>query len=269
MNIRKATAFIKRDLYWELSYRFSFAWEILGIFFSVTMFYFIAKLFGPSALPYLEGYQVDYFPFVLLGIAFQTYFTTALSAFSGAIAHGQITGTLEAMLVTPTKLVHILVYSSLWRFLEASRDVLVYLLLGVLLFQVNFGNVNLLSAGVILALTILSFSCVGILSASFILVFKRGDPIAFVMGTLSALLGGVYYPITVLPDWLQTFSYFIPLTYSLRGMRHAVLQGYSVSQLLPDILPLLAFFVAMLPVSSYGLRYAIRRAKAGGTLAHY
>ncbi len=265
----KATAFIKRDLYWELSYRFSFAWEILGILFSVTMFYFIAKLFGPSALPYLEGYGVDYFPFVLLGIAFQTYFGTAMSAFSGAIAHGQITGTLEAMLVTPTPLVHILVYSSLWRFLEASREVFVYLLLGALLFRVNLGSVNLLSAIVICVLTILSFSCLGMLSASFILVFKRGDPVSFALGTLSALLGGVYYPITVLPDSLQTVSYFLPLTYALRGMRHAVLQGYSVIQLLPDILALLAFFVIMLPVSSYGFRYAMRRAKAAGTLAHY
>jgi len=269
MHMGKATAFIKRDLYWELSYRFSFAWETLGIFFSVTMFYFISKLFGPSALPYLEGYQVDYFPFVLVGIAFQTYFATAISAFSGAIAQGQITGTLEAMLVTPTKLAHILVYSSLWRFIEASREVFVYLLLGVVLFRLDLGNANLLSACVILALTILSFSCVGLLAAGFILVFKRGDPIAFVMGTLSALLGGVYYPITVLPDWLQTLSYFIPVTYSLRGMRHAVLQGYSVIQLLPDILALVVFFVVLLPVSSYGLQWALRRAKAAGTIFQY
>ena len=269
MNLRKATAFIKRDLYWNLSYPVSFAWEIFGILFSVTMFYFIAKLFGPSALPYLEEYRVDYFSFVLVGIAFQSYLGTALGAFSAAIAQGQVTGTLEAMLVTPTPLVHILLYSSLWRFLETSWGVLMYLLLGASLFRVNLGNVNLVSVSIILVLTILAFSCLGILSASFMLVFKRGDPVAYVVGTLSALLGGVYYPITVLPDWLQTLAHFVPLTYALRGIRHAILQGYSVLPLLPDILALLGFFAVLLPLSVYALRYAIRRAKTAGTAFHY
>lgn len=265
----KAIAFIRRDFSCELSYGFSFAWQILGILFSLTMFYFIARLFGPSALPYLAGHQVDYFPFLLVGIAFQTYAGTAMGAFSGAIAEGRITGTLEAMLVTPTPVVQILIYSSLWRFIEASRDVLVYLLLGAALFQVDFGNASLLSASVILVLTILSFSCLGILSASFSLVFKRGNPIAFAMGTVSTLLGGVYYPVSVLPDVLQTVSYLLPLTYTLRGMRHAVLEGYSVPQLLPDIAALLALLVVTLPLSLYGLRLAVRRAKADGTLLRY
>lgn len=269
MSLGKATAFIKRDLYWDLSYPISFAWQIFGIFFSVTMFYFIAKLFGPSAVPYLEAYRVDYFSFVLVGIAFHSYLTTALGVFSAAIAQGQITGTLEAMLVTPTPLVHILLYSSLSRFLETSWTVLVYLLLGAFLFQANLGNVNLVSVSVILVVAILVFSCLGILSASFILVFKRGDPVGFVVGTFSALLGGVYYPISVLPDWLQTLAHFVPLTYALRGIRHAVLQGYSVLPLLPDILALLGFFAVLFPLSVYALRYGIRKAKADGTAFQY
>lgn len=269
MSLGKATAFVRRDFYWNLSYPLSFAWEACGIFFSVTTFYFIGALFGPSALPYLEDYQVDYFSFVLVGIAFQSYLGTATGAFSVAITQGRVTGTLEAMLVTPTPPVHILLYSSLWPFLQTSWDVLVYLLFGALVFQVNLGNVNLVSVSVVLVLTILAFSCFGILSASFTLVSKRGDPLAFILGTLSALVGGVYYPITVLPDWLQTVAHLLPLTYALRGMRHALLQGHSVILLLPDLLALLGFFVILLPVAGAALRYAIRRAKTAGTAFHY
>jgi ABC-type multidrug transport system permease subunit len=67
------------------------------------------------------------------------------------------------------------------------------------------------------------------------------------IGSVSTLLGGVLYPITVLPIWLQIFSYLLPITYSLRGMRHALLQGYSLAALSLDILALAMFSVVLLP----------------------
>jgi len=64
-------------------------------------FYFIAKLFGRAATPYLESYGGDYFSFVLIGIAFSDYLGVGLTSFAGIIREGQMLGTLEAMLITP------------------------------------------------------------------------------------------------------------------------------------------------------------------------
>ena len=83
------------------------------------------------------------------------------------------------------------------------------------------------------------------------------------------MLGGVYYPITVLPEWLQRFSYVLPITYSLEGMRLALLRGYSWRQLSPNIYALIVFSVIMLPISVLVFRYAIRKAKMDGSLAQY
>jgi ABC-type polysaccharide/polyol phosphate export permease len=54
-----------------------------------------------------------------------------------------------------------------------------------------------------LFLTICAITSIGFVSAAFILVFKKGDPLNWGFSVLSWLLGGVYYPITVLPEWLQ------------------------------------------------------------------
>jgi ABC-2 type transport system permease protein len=178
-------------------------------------------------------------------------------------------GTLEAMLVTPTKVDMIIVSSSLWDYIFATFRILIFLLLGVFVFGVDMGNANLFAALIILILTIICFSSLGIISASFIMIFKRGDPVNWVFGSVSALLGGVLYPITVLPGWLQIFSYLLPITYSLRGMRHALLQGYSLAALGLDIVALIVFSVVLMPLGILCFRYAVRKAKMEGSLTQY
>ena len=269
MIYKKALTFIKRDFIIATSYRFAFLLQIAGILFSVLTFYFLARMFGGTAVPYLEPYGGDYFSFVLIGIAFSTYLMTGLGSFSGSIRNEQMMGTLEAMLVTPTRTSVIIVFSALWNFIFTSIRVLAYLLVGVFLFDVNMSNANIVAALITLILTIICFSSLGILSASFIMVLKQGDPINWAFSAVSGLLGGVFYPITVLPQWLQNFSHILPITYSLRAMRHALLQGYSLAALAPDIVALALFSLVMLPLGIVAFKFAVRRAKEDGSLIQY
>lgn len=267
--LKKAISFLKRDFRTEISYRFAFILRFGGIFFSVATFFFIAKLFGQNVSPYLEAYGGDYFSFVLIGIAFSGFLTTGLHTYSSSISAAQSQGTLEAMLVTPTRLSTIIICSSLWSFLFTSLNVLIYLIFGATVFGVNFSKMNIFAAFLILFLTIITFSGLGIISASFIMVFKRGDPVNWVFGSLSSLMGGTFFPITVFPAWLQKFSYLFPIFYSLRAMRLALLKGYSLRALAPDILILTGFAVVILPLSMFIFKKAVRQAKIDGSLATY
>jgi ABC-2 type transport system permease protein len=192
-----------------------------------------------------------------------------MRAFSESIRNEQMMGTIEAMLVTSTKISTIILSSALWKFIFNSIAVLIYLLLGVFIFGVNISSANYGAAFIILILTIISFSSFGIMSASFIMVYKRGNPVNFLFNSTSSLLGGVFYPITVMPIWLQTFSHFLPITYSLRAMRHALLQGYSFQALSSDITALVIFCIILLPSSIVVFKYAVKRAKMDGSLTHY
>jgi ABC-2 type transport system permease protein len=264
-----ATAFLKRDISVALSYRISFAMQIFGIFFSVASFYFLSQLFGAALVPQLEQYGGDYFSFVLIGLAFSGYLGLSLSNFSSSIRQGQMTGTLEIMLLSPTRLSAILLSSSLWSYVNTTINVIIYMVVGALVFGFNVSNANFLTAIIVLVLSIASFSGIGILSAAMVLVVKKGDPIAWAFGGASSLLAGVFYPISVLPGWLTPFSHVLPLTYALDAMRLAMLKGYSLYQVRLDALVLLGFALVLTPISFISFRYALRRAKKEGSLIQY
>jgi ABC-2 type transport system permease protein len=219
--------------------------------------------------PQLEAYGGDYFSFVLIGLAFSGYMGLSLSSFAQSIREGQTMGTLEIMLLSPTRLSAILLSSSLWSYTLTTLRVLVYLLLGALVFGFSLSQANFLTALVVLALSMTSFGGIGILSAAFVLLLKRGDPVAWLFGGISTLLAGVYYPISVLPDWLEPFSRLLPLTYALDAMRLAMLKGSSLYDIRFDILVLLGFTAFLTPLAFLAFRQALKRAKMEGSLIQY
>jgi len=267
--LNKAKAFIRKDFLGNISYKMDFLTQWVGVFVSIFTFYYLSKIVGKQASGYLTEYGGDYFPFVLVGIAARNYIGTSLTIFSSKITKEQIWGTLEVMLTTPTQLPAILISLSLYDFILASVNVFLYVFVGVTFLGVNFGGANLFAALIILLLTIVSFSCFGIISASFTMVFKRGDPVLWLMSGLVTFFGGVLFPVSVLPEYLQIISYSIPITYALRALRFALLKGYSWDMLSGDIIVLLGFCLVLLPISMIIFRWALRRAKTKGTLTFY
>ena len=270
MQTRKITAFLVRDFLWDLSYPLSFFWRGSSIFFNLITFYFLGYLVSGATTGYLSGYGGGgYFPFVLVGLALSAFQGVALNSISSAIQYGMYTGTLEAMLVTPTSLSTIVFSSVLYQFVSSLLNILIYLFFGALLFGFSLAKANLLSAVVMLALSLLAHLPLGIFSASFLLVFKRGDPVTSLVGSFSALLGGVYFPLAVLPGWLQTVSLFLPFTHALEGLRQAVLNGRGLLELTTQVAVLSIFAIVLLPLSLAVFAYAIHQAKRLGTLSQF
>lgn len=270
-GVHTMSAFLRRDWQIERSYRAAFVMQFGSVFLTMGVFYFIAMLFGEGAAPYLAQYGGNYFAFVLLGVAFGSYFGVGLSSFASSIREAQTTGTLEAMLTTPTPLGWIIVSSSLWSYALTTFKVLVYLAGGALLASGAFaGGWESYAVGItVLALTVLTFSSLGVLAASFIMVLKRGDPVTWLFSALSTLLGGVYYPPEVLPSWMQTLAALFPVTYALRALRLALLQGAGFAQVAGDLLALTGFSVVLLPVSLWAFGVAVRLARRDGSLTHF
>jgi ABC-2 type transport system permease protein len=260
-------AFLKRDFLVEASYRTSFMLQFVGILMSVLIWRFVSGVVkAPADTPGLDG--MDYFAYVLLGLAFFHYLSSALGSFASKIRQEQTTGTLEAILVTPTSPGTIVLGSALWEFVLASVKVGIYLAVGWA-FGVAIRFENLPVCLVVLAITVLAFSGIGILSAAFIFYLKRGDPITYLVSSASILLGGVFYPPQDMWPWLGALSKFLPITYALHAWRSALLKGATLRELLPDIAALLIFVVILLPIGTIAFRLAIRRARQEGSLVQY
>lgn len=262
------TAFVVRDYLRDVSYRLAFVLSFSGIFVSTFGFFFVSRLIDPDAALLPAQYEGNYFAFVLTGIAFSSYFGVGLRSFAEALRMAQVKGTLEAMLISPTPLSMIVIGSALWSYLLTSFRVVLYLLLGWIL-GVRFDAPNLLAGAVALLLAIVAFAAVGIASASFIMVTKRGDPFTFFFGLTANLFGGVFFPIEALPGYLQWIGRLLPITYALNAIRDALLFGASWRAIAPDLLVLGMFALLLLPLTLYGFRRAVQRARLDGSLAHY
>jgi len=267
--MRRLYAFLSRDFRIESSYRFAFLLNFSGILLSAITFFFISELIGEAASPYLSEFNGDYFSFVIIGIAFSGYFGVGLNSFARTLREAQTTGTLEAMIMSPTSVSSIIVGSALWSYVLTTIRVFLYLLIGVVLFTLNLDQANYAAALVTLILAIVAFASIGIIAAAVIMVVKRGEPLTILFGTVANLVGGIYYPVEILPEWLQIISRLIPVTYALRAMRMALLTGASWSVIWPDLLALLLFIIVLVPLSLFAFRYAVERARREGTLAHF
>jgi ABC-2 type transport system permease protein len=267
--INKPIAFFKRDFLHAVSYRFQFMLQLAGIFVSTFMFFFLAKLMGGAVNNKLAPYGGDYFSFVLIGIAFADYLTVSLQSFSSQIRTAQMQGTLEALLVTPTPVWLILFSSSLYNFFFTSLRVVLYLIVGTILFGLNLHITSLAAFFIVLLLTIITFSGIGLISAAFIIVFKQGSPINWLVSTASSLLGGVFYPVTIMSSWIEHVSYLLPITHSLEAMRLILLKGAGLGEISHQLIALITFAAVLLPLGTAAFLHGLKIAKKEGSLIHY
>ncbi len=265
--MRLLRAFLLRDLLSETSYRLSFAVSLAGVFFSTLVFYFLSRVVGD--VPFLEPYGGDYFSYVLIGVAFGAYFGVGLTSFARALREAQLTGTLEAMLMTPAPVSRIIVGSAAWSYFYTTLRVFVYLLVGGLLLRADFSRANILPALATLALAVISFAALGILAAAVIMVVKRGDPITGLISGAATLLGGIYFPIDVLPPALRATALLLPITHALSAMRLTLLAGAGWSEIRNELLFLGLFCAAAVPLSLVAFRLAVNQARRDGSLAQY
>jgi ABC-2 type transport system permease protein len=261
---RALLAFVKKDFFLQTSYRFATALTLIELLSGLLIYFFIDRLFGQEVVGYLRPYGVGYFAYVLLGLALFSFMGTGLSGVAAQVNADQYMGTLESILTTPLRPATLAVGFSLWGVLYSSGEMAGYLLLGAVLLGAPVGNANVLSVAFILLLAVMSFNSLGLLAASLTIVFKRGNPVAWVVQGVAGLLGGVYFPVEVLPEWLQALSSIIPVTYAVRGLQLAVYQGASLPTLWGEILPLVFLAAVLLPLGLFSFAASIRRAKRDG-----
>jgi ABC-2 type transport system permease protein len=262
-------AFFRRDALIHTSYKVGFFVDLVGVFFTAATYYFVSRLFGSAASPFLQQYGGDYFAFVLIGVAFSAYQNVGLNSFSQSLRQEQFLNTLEPLLMTPVNTPRFLVGSSLWDFLYATVRVALYLILGAVFFGFRMTDARVGPALAVLVLTLFAFMGLGVFAASFIMRFKRGNPVTWFMEAASNLLGGVFFPLTALPLGLQKTALFIPMTHALEGLRKTLLTGAGWKEVTPQLMALSLFIAVMWPIGIFVFGRALRRARADGSLGHY
>ena len=274
MNLlRRIRAFFLRDFQLALSYRFEFFIKILWILGVTTTFFFIAQMANTGIfISQYEQWQ-ELLPAWLVGLAMLNYFLVGFGSLANAIRQEQMQGTLESVLLTPINVPTVIISSSAWAYIEATFYSFLYLFFGWLFFNVSYKG-SFLLASMFLILTTLVLACLGILSASFAMVFKRGDPFAILLGAGTALFSGVFYPKEMLQSELgqtggRLLSDINPATHGIDAIRGILIQGKGLSEVEEQLFILLGFLAVLLPFSLWVFSRAIKRAKREGSLIQY
>jgi ABC-2 type transport system permease protein len=248
---------VKRYAWWELAF---FAWTIANTLTIV----FIAK--GVQA----TGAKVDINELttvLLIGAVVWSYLGIIFEILVETVAWERWEGTIEYTFMAPlSRPVHLL---GMGLFAVGYGLVRAGLVFGVIaaMFGLHMPNANFASALLIVAVASVSFIGIGMMTAVLPLISpEKGTQFGFIGQGLMLVVSGVYYPVSVLPQWMQWLATISPASYALRGIRHAILDGAGVTALWGDIWPLLVIGVVAVPLGIEIFRRGEIYAKRHGKL---
>jgi len=264
----KAWAFVVRDFRIEAGYKANFVMNLGESLVLIVFFYFLGELVATSTAGSLRNQGYGYFPFALIGLAFARYFNLMLRMFSDSIRLAQVSGCLEAMLSSQTGCVSIVLMSSLYGLIAGAAQ-LIAIFVAALAFGVDLRTINIVSTMLVFIVSVLIFVAFGVLSAAAVMWLKKGDPITWLLGGFGTILGGAYFPVDVMPRWMQMVAWSMPITYSLDALRETMLKGHSVSMVAKPLGVLTLMAAVMLPLSVSLFYAAVQRGRREGTLTHY
>jgi ABC-2 type transport system permease protein len=268
-ELRKIPAFLRRDALVAWSYRVQFVSDWGYLVLQAFVFYWIGRLVDPKTLPQYGHHRTTYLEFVAVGISVGVFVQLALVRVAAQLRQEQLAGTLEALLLTPTRPTTIQVGSVTYDLLYVPVRTCIFLALIAVGFGLRFHAGGIAPAALILLLFIPFMWGLGILSGASTLTVRRGANAVGPIVALMAIGSGAYFPLDVMPGWLQAVAHVSPMTLAVRGMRQSLLAGISGGQLLHIVWILAVASACSIAVGAAGFRYALIRESRRGSLGHY
>ncbi|GAB4304394.1 MAG: ABC transporter permease [Myxococcota bacterium] len=268
-SLTAALSFFRIDMKILFSYKVALVMHAASIFFIVPMFYFMGRLVSDAHPAALARFNNDYFGFLLLGSGLLDIFTITSYTQSEKLRSTQVMGTLEAIIMTRLSVTKMVLFSSLFPVVYSLARFLLKLFIAVFIFGMKVDSANWFAAILILLACLITYAGIGIFLSAFVLVFKRGEPVSYALNYFTLLLGGVYFPVEYLPDWLRPIGWLIPATHAIEGARSAILSGASLSEMGGVFLGLGAVALVMFPLGTLTLNRAFAYARRRGTLSDY
>jgi ABC-2 type transport system permease protein len=204
---------------------------------------------------------------LLIGVVIWSYLGVVFEILTETVAWERWEGTIEYTFMAPlSRPVHLI---GMGLFAIAYGLVRASLVFGAVapFFGLHMPNANFGTALLLLGVASVSFIGIGMMTAVLPLISpEKGTQLGFMAQGVMLVVSGVYYPVSVLPGWMQWISKISPATYALRGIRNAILHGAGPSQVWRDIWPLLVIGVVSIPLGLLVFRRGERYAKKHGKL---
>lgn len=251
--LRQTWAFFFRD--YHLTRRYM-SWVIVFTFYAVVNTATIALIgvaLGDRRLTLL----------LILGALLWNFLSVLFSEIANSITYERWEGTLEYTFMAPvSRLVHLAGVSMFVVLYSVVRTAIIVASL-MLFIRFDLSQANLLGLLVVLVVSSAAFIGLGLMAAVLPVISpERGAEATNIFQGILLLVSGVYYPVEVLPAWLQPLSWISPATYALSASRKLIgigesaaepLQGAGapLSAVVPELLTLTLMGVIMIPLGLF------------------
>jgi ABC-2 type transport system permease protein len=257
-ELRASYAFVERNFFLTRRY---WGWELAFLVYSV------AGALSISLIGAAEGNERLLLT-LIIGAVFWNYLSVVFSWIAETIAVERWEGTLEYTFMAPvrrwTQLLGSCTYAMGYGLVHTAAMLVV---LTIFYRGLNLSVDNVATAAVFVLLGSFSFVGIGMMAAILPLLYvERGAQMTFVIQSCLLLVSGVYYPVDVLPQWMQALSAISPATYVLDGVRAAMLDDVPLSALIGDVVPLIVMGFVFIPLGIWAFGRAERYAKRTGKL---
>lgn len=256
-------ATVKRDARIYVSYRLRLVSQTLGMLFTLTIFFYVAKLVRADAL----GHGDSYYEFVVIGIVATAVVNSALGL-SELVRMELLAGTFERLLISPLGPVAGALSMAVFPVVFATVFAGIMLAVAAVIFSLPINLAGIPLALLVSALGAVAFAAIGLLFVGGLLAYKSSMGAVWVMAGLS-LLGGVYFPVALFPGWIRWLSEVQPLTPAVGLLRHALVRTPSVEPVWLELVKLVGFAAVLLPISGAVLWQAVKLSRRRGTLMEY
>jgi len=250
------------------SYRLRFAQSLVSTVITIIPVFFVARALQPMMGPTIQGEGRDFFAFLVVGFVVMSFVVMCVDALPSQVAGDINNGFLEALLGapvgTPSVLAGIACYPILFTVLRGVLMLVFAALLGVQLAATRLPEVALIVALLAVAHVGISLAATGLIVA-----FRTTLSLPQLVIAASGLLGGVYWPTSVIPSWVHSVSDWVPMTYGLRALRHAVLEGRGLWDVRGDVMTLAAFAGCLMSLGILTFSLSLAYARRRGTLSQY
>ena len=265
---RATYAFFERN--WNLTKRY-WAWEIVWLVYSIVnamSVTYIGK--ATSLLPGISQSQINtLILYLLIGTSVWTYLSVTFDGVTDIINMERWEGTIEYTFMAPISRFTHMVGSCMYAVVHGMLFTFIQLIVVSAFFNLDLSHANYLTAVFMLLLGSVSFIGFGIATAVLPLLYtEKGMQMSFIVRSIILLVSGVYYPISVLPGWMQAIARISPATYVLNGLRSAIVDGKTIwsPEIWSNTWPLLITGVVSVPLGIFIFGIAEKYAKRTGKL---
>ena len=258
-------AVVRRDaqLFW--SYRTRALSQTLAVFFSISLFYYVSRLVSPRAF----GSADAYFAYVAVGIVILTVLTATLTALPLAVRQELLAGTFERFVVSPLGAAAGIAAMIAFPLLLSLGLATAEFLLAAAVFGLDLHWSTAPLAIPVASLCALSFVPFALFMSAAVIVVKGVTGGVTFVTTAFAFVGGFFFPVRLLPDWIEWASEIQPFTPSLDLLRHLLVDTPLADPAWESLLKVVLFSVVLLPLSGLLLRKAVQACRRRGTLIEY